>query len=388
MVTLKIRKIPLSAIESSLEKRPRMLPNYVYSDRDIAQEEIEKIFCGDFWIPALDTSNMLVNDPLVRVNELGDVTPFSFFGNSLLLARDMNGLSRCFSNICTHWQQRLLCESAANVANTGRIICPLHDRVFDLNGTCAFHKMLIERPSQEDNLQKFQSQELNNLLSFISMGTPIALSEFLLPLDFVGILGFLKNARRVRQKRTDKRILAGNWKQHCLLFLDQHHVGSIHPSLSKLIMPESYHETLYKDVALQWAYARDPAMGIDQKLFSEEFREENKICNDQKVFAIWWFIFPSTCILVFSWGVAIYCFFPHGDDPTKTKGYWIQYSTNIAKFKRRHVDWHHQDVNEEDIYQTKFMDTPNLLSQCPPRFTEQEACAHWFQRRYIEALLE
>ena len=98
------------------------VPYWVYSDRELYDEEQERIFRGDTWtflcmeaeLPAAGT---------FRTSNLGDMP--------VVVTRDANGVIHAFENRCAH-RGSLLCLKERGEAR--EIVCVYHNWTYDLAG--------------------------------------------------------------------------------------------------------------------------------------------------------------------------------------------------------------------------------------------------------------
>ena len=98
------------------------VPYWVYSDRELYDEEQERIFRGDTWT-FLCMEAELPTPNSFRVSNLGEMP--------VVVTRDANGVVHAFENRCAH-RGSLLCLKERGEAR--EIVCVYHNWTYDLTG--------------------------------------------------------------------------------------------------------------------------------------------------------------------------------------------------------------------------------------------------------------
>ena len=99
----------------------RHLPGYMYTSRDIFDEEIDKIFMKDWLCVA-------------RVEQFpkkGDYKALRIAGEPVIIARNDKGKLNAFSNVCKH---RGVEVAPVGTGNAKEFSCPYHGWLYDLDG--------------------------------------------------------------------------------------------------------------------------------------------------------------------------------------------------------------------------------------------------------------
>ncbi|MEM7189065.1 MAG: aromatic ring-hydroxylating dioxygenase subunit alpha [Pseudomonadota bacterium] len=99
----------------------RGLPNEFYTDPEVFQLEIQRVFFRNWAAMGFMTD----------VPEPGWVKPVTFLGQPLLMVRDREGQLRVFQNICRH-RGMILVEEPGPIARAIR--CPYHSWSYELTG--------------------------------------------------------------------------------------------------------------------------------------------------------------------------------------------------------------------------------------------------------------
>jgi len=99
----------------------RGLPNAFYTDRDVFEQETERVFFRNWAALGFVTD---APNP-------GDARPLTFLGQPLVMVRDHDGTLRVFQNICRH-RGMILVREPGPIARVIR--CPYHSWSYELSG--------------------------------------------------------------------------------------------------------------------------------------------------------------------------------------------------------------------------------------------------------------
>jgi choline monooxygenase len=367
-------------------RRAEGLPSAAFTDPAFLRRELETIFTTSWLLVPQRTAAEIRDDPrsladLVR--RRGARAPVSLLDRPMFLQRDWKGILRAFPNVCTHAWHTLVTGAERERA----IVCPQHGRRFDTTGKYlsqpGFDGAVPGFPRACDDLQAMPTHEWHDLL-FASLGTPrMSAREWLAPIQ-KSVAGLPMDRLKRQGQVGELRELAGNWKQHAWNYMDSSHIPFIHSrpgGLSEAIDLDSYQTELHGHAALQWAYARDPAHGFDPATLPKRFRSGN-----QRVFALWWFVFPNLTLNFYPWGLSVNCYAPVPTDPQKTIFLWYQWSWNEQKYRERDEIWQMKAVDDEDVDALGQV-SRGVTSGFAPRgrfVPTTEAGPHWFHRRVYE----
>jgi choline monooxygenase len=232
----------------------------------------------------------------------GSVAPFRQIagceGEPLLLTRDAAGALRCLSNVCTH-RGNLVC-SAPGAADTLR--CRYHGRRFGLDGR--FLAMpefagVADFPAAADDLPALPLASFGPLL-FTAIDPLFAFDELIAPLcaQLAGLplerLAFDPAGSRDYQ-------VAASWALYVDNYLEGFHIPFVHPELARSIEYASYSSELHPYAVLQVA---DSAPG--EPAFA-----------GTSIAACYWFLFPTTMLNFYPWGLSINIVVPLAVDRTR-----------------------------------------------------------------------
>ena len=156
----------------------------------------------------------------IMLPNVGDYHVLEWMNGAKVLVRNKDGIE-LLSNICRHRQSLLL----RGRGNTSNIVCPVHRWTYDMNGTLLGAPKFSENPCL--NLGSTPLQSWNGLL-------------FTGKRDVAGDmahLGVLKNfdfSGHVLE-RVQIEEYACNWKTFIEVYLEDYHVETYHPGLSKFV---------------------------------------------------------------------------------------------------------------------------------------------------------
>lgn len=359
-------------------RKAESLPSTSFVDPRFLELEMNTIF-ERTWVLL---SPQITADPSSRV-------PFSLLGRPLFRQRDpSNGLT-CFPNVCTHaWHQLVEVPSMG-----GSIICPQHGREFGIDGRFRTHRgfeNLEDFPRESDSLRKFPVESWGPF-SAVCLGEPLAAFDKIVTVVKDSIPGIDPGAFKYQQVAYEVREVDGNWKQHAWNYMDNYHVRFVHKGpggLSDAIDLASYRTELYKDIALQWAYARNPDRGFRPEQLASRFRDPKH--PDRRVFALWWFIFPNLALNFYPWGLSVNQYVPIPGNPQRTEFHWYQYALEDGKFQHRERFWLNEQVDAEDLEAIGLVSRGARSGYAPRgRFAPREETGpHWFHRLVYTTMFE
>jgi glycine betaine catabolism A len=205
----------------------RTLPAGAYADPEVLEWEVENIFRST-WVC------------VGRLDELlgpGQIRAIEVVGESVLLARDSDGLLTAFSNVCRHRGHELAPEGAALDARSIR--CPYHAWSYRFDGS------LRAAPTFAQT-QGFDMSEFPLLsLKVASFGGWVWVDLSGQAPDIEAHFGNLKEiiapyqTESIRTAATHSYVVDANWKIIVENYNECYHCSSIHPELCEVTPPES-----------------------------------------------------------------------------------------------------------------------------------------------------
>ena len=201
------------------EQRERYsLVREFYTDPDIYERDIERIFLRS-WLYAGHQSE--IPDP-------GDWFLFEFAGESIIIARGLDGEIRAMLNVCRHRGSRICLERSGC---SKRLICRYHGWTYDLDGKLAGASRMNEDFDKSGvSLKRIHAELLDGLI-FVNFADQPAdfgavrdgLADCLRPYD-------LANAK-VAHRQTYP--IAANWKLAVENYCECYHCAPAHPEYSR-----------------------------------------------------------------------------------------------------------------------------------------------------------
>lgn len=226
----------------------------------------------------------------------------------LVLTRDERGLVRALSNVCTH-RGALVCTERGQ---SGTLRCAYHGRRFALDGkllSMPEFEGVVGFPSPADDLERIACERWRGLW-FASLAPSLGFDEFARELERrVGWME-LERAKLDRRRSRDFTVRA-HWALYCENFLEGFHVPYVHPKLSSAIDFASYRTELAEHGSVQIALARDGEAAFDPPATSPD--------RGLRVAGYYFFLFPTTLINVYPWGVSLNVVQPLAIDRTRVR---------------------------------------------------------------------
>ena len=276
------------------------LPSAEYHDPDRYHRQLRRVFarCWHF-VPGVE-----------ELKAPGHVRPFSLLEGSLdeplLLTRDQDGVLHCLSNVCTH-RGALVVEGEAHRHG---LRCRYHGRRFGLDGrfvSMPEFEGVEDFPSTCDDLPELPLERrgplhftsLDPLCDFSDWIGPVEERTSFLPLD------------EARLDREGVRVydLDAHWALYVDNYLEEFHIPYVHGrSLAGL----EYQD--YRTERFQWGNLQ---LGVGKE--GEPAFELPRDHPDagQHVSAYYFWLFPSTMLNFYPWGLSLNVVAPRG--PTRTR---------------------------------------------------------------------
>jgi len=286
-------KLALFNVELPLE-RAKTIPSLWYYDPEIYQAEIKQTFLQN-WIWAGRTG---------QLPEPGTFFTFDIGPEPILVAKDKEGASRAFSNVCRHRAARVM-PTACGRANYFQ--CRYHGWTYDLSGKLKGVPEFdgVENFFREENsLPLWKLSQWKDFLFVNGSQSPAqSLSDFLYPFsDRVGSLA-LDQMKFVGRKEYELRC---NWKVFVDNYLDGgYHVNTLHPTLAGVINYAEYRTEIARQTAVQVSplrvAAKDPTLG--------EVRGGEA--------AYYWWVYPNLMFNIYEGLMDINVVLPLGPDRCK-----------------------------------------------------------------------
>jgi Rieske 2Fe-2S family protein len=205
----------------------RTLPAIAYTSQEVFDWELEALFAST-WVC------------LGRVDETlapGQVRALAISGESVLVARDSDGVVRVFSNVCRHRGHEL--APVGEPFDARMIRCPYHSWSYRLDGSLRSAPTLTRSPDFDASdypLIEMRSQTSGGWLwADISSSAPPLEDHFGNLWDLIAPY----ETERLRTAATHDYLVRANWKTVVENYNECYHCSTIHPELCRVTPPDS-----------------------------------------------------------------------------------------------------------------------------------------------------
>lgn len=227
-------------------------------------------------------------------------------GEELLLVQSPSG-PRLLSNVCTHRGMLL----ALDRQHASQIRCGYHGRCFGLDG--GFKSMpefdsAKDFPRPEDSLKTYALEDWQQML-FFKLSPSMSFKDWTQGLERVAFLDFTKAKARPELDRD--YIVEANFLLYCDNYLEGFHIPFVHPGLNQVLDYHSYRTELLPWGTLQVGLANSADIAF-------ELPDDHPDAG-QRVAAYYFFLFPSTMINVYPWGISWNFVEPMAVDKTRVR---------------------------------------------------------------------
>lgn len=231
----------------------------------------------------------------------------------LLLTRDKDDRLHLLSNVCTH-RGALLCEEAAALDG---LRCRYHGRRFDLEGrylSMPEFEGAESFPSPADDLPRVGFACWGKLI-FASLEPAFPFGE--LVAEMGARVGWLPFGQAVFDPaRSRDYVVDANWALYCDNYLEGLHIPFVHVALLGALDYGAYRTEVYRWASLQVGAAAGSDVPFDIPPSSPD--------RGRRIAAYYWWLFPTTMINVYPWGLSINLVQPLAPDRTRvTYRTWV-----------------------------------------------------------------
>ena len=271
------------------------LPSRFYTDPALLEASREGLFART-WHMAVDVT---------RVRTPRKAVPFTFLegflDEPLLLTRDEEDRVHCLSNTCTH-RGNILVESETE----GRTLrCRYHGRRFGLDGRFVSMPEFEDAeafPSPSDDLPRVPLATWGPL-GFVALDPAVPFDEAFAPIrERLAWLPLEKLA--FDPSRSREYLVQAHWALYVDNYLEGFHIPYIHAGLAEALDYGAYRTEVFDWSVLQTGVAKGG---------EETFPHD----GGERVAAYYWWLFPSTMINVYPWGISVNVIRPLGVDRTR-----------------------------------------------------------------------
>lgn len=283
-------------------RRAHTPPPELYTSPDIFERTTERVLRPGWHMT-----------PGLRGNEIGEALPFELLPGvvraPLAMVRGSDGVVRCLSNVCTH-RANLVVDAPGCVR---ALRCRYHGRRFSLEGrfvSMPEFEGAEDFPTPADDLPNVALDSLGPI-SFASLDPKVRFSKLVAPIR--NRLAFAPwNELRLAGERTYE--VAAHFALYIENYLEGFHVPFVHPGLAQELDYASYRTELFEHASLQIGVAKrgDSAFALSAGHPDAELN----------VAAYYFYVFPTTMVNVYPWGVSMNAIEPRSIDRTA-----IRYAT-------------------------------------------------------------
>lgn len=284
----------------------------------------------------------------------------------VLFTRDAEGTHRALSNACSH-RGHLLVDPDQPARPLARLRCGYHGRRFDLSGRAQASPGF---PVLEGCDQPPVASETRGPLTFAAIDPLVSLEDWLAPARDLLDLEALGPRAHAEDRSFD---IAAHWALYVDNYLEGLHIPFVHPALARAVDLERYEVHRLPQGVLQLGL---PPGGREGAL---------TLANGRRVEAAWLWLFPTTMINVYPWGVSLNIVQPRAGGTCR-----VLYRSFVSDPSRRDqgagADLHKVEA-EDQAAVTRVQRGLAARSWRPGRYApEHERGTHHFHRLLAEAL--
>ena len=263
-------------------------PGWLYTDPEITQRLTDRVLARS-WRPVAHDSDLRVP---------GSTLPLTFLegclNEPLVLTRDWQDQIHCLSNVCTHRAMTLVEHAGCEK----KLTCRYHGRQFDMDGvfrSMPEFKACQHFPRPDDNLRQIPCAAWQGL-RFASLDPEHTLEQLTQEMDArVNFLPF--SQARFDPTRARDYLVRANWALYVENYLEGFHIPFVHASLAQALDYAAYEHELYPLASLQLGVAS----GGDDTFDIPHGHPD----HGRNIAAYYYWLFPTTMINVYPWGVSL-----------------------------------------------------------------------------------
>ena len=295
--------------------RASTLPAWVYADPEVFRASRERVF-APAWQLVTDTD---------RLRAPGHVLPFTLheglLDEPLMTVRDRDDRLHCLSNVCTH-RGNLVAEHEG-IESVLR--CRYHGRRFALDG--AFLSMPeFEQaegfPTPADSLPHVPFAVWEKFL-FAALAPECRFEELVGPLE-ARCAGLPISRAMFDPTRSRDYLVRAHWALYVENYLEGFHLPYVHAGLSQSLDYGAYRTELFDRSSLQVGIAQGGEDVLDLPAGSPD--------AGQGVAAYYFWIYPTTMINVYPWGLSLNVVRPQAVDLTRVS--FLSYVWDASRLDR------------------------------------------------------
>jgi choline monooxygenase len=277
-------------------ERASTLPKEVYTSAESYRAQVERIFARSWHFVGLRSGPDGLSPAVLGAGSLDEPVILSRSGGALA----------CFSNVCTH-RGAILLEQPCPIQN---LRCRYHGRRFDPSGrflSMPEFEGALGFPSDRDHLPGIAIGSWGPLV-FASLEPAVPFEQAIAPI--AERLAFFEPESLPHTETIDYPI-AAHWALYCDNYLEGFHVPFVHPGLARAIDYDTYTVETFDHASLQMGTATDPETAFALP--------EGHPDRGRPVGAYYFFLFPSTMINLYPWGLSLNVVEARGHSETRVR---------------------------------------------------------------------
>ncbi|MCA9736582.1 MAG: aromatic ring-hydroxylating dioxygenase subunit alpha [Gemmatimonadota bacterium] len=314
-------------------RRAWTTPSATYGDPAAFERQRERVFARSWqWVADAD-----------RVKAPGHVLPFTLLegclDEPLVLACGEDGRTRCLSNVCTH-RGALVVEGEGHVH---ALRCRYHGRKFGLDGRFASMPEFEGAegfPCASDDLPALPLERFGPLW-FSALDPAVSFAEWIEPVR--ARTAFLPWERAVFDASTAREYyLDAHWALYVDNYLEEFHIPYVHGGSLQGLDYGAYHTECFDHGNLQIGVGREGEPALDLPADHPN--------AGTRVAALYFWLFPSTMLNVYPWGLSLNVIEPLG--PSRTRVRFRPYVWDASRRAGVGGDLHRVEMEDEEIVES------------------------------------
>lgn len=281
-------------------RRARTIPSRVYTDPSLFALQRERVLARAWLFAGLAE----------QLKEPGHVLPIELPGvaEPVLLVRDQQDRLRAMSNVCTH-RGNLVCGGEQT---TNQLRCRYHGRRFALDGRMTHAPEfdgVLDFPAPSDDLPPVPFAAWNGVL-FAGVAPACGFEDWVAPLR--SRLDPLPWAfAKLDLSSARDYVVCAHWALYVENYLEGFHIPYVHASLSGALDYGAYTNELYPWGTLQLGIASSGEAAFELPPAHPD--------AGRRVAAYYYWLYPSTMVNVYPWGVSLNVVIPIDVNRTKVR---------------------------------------------------------------------
>jgi choline monooxygenase len=277
-------------------------PADLYRDRAWHDAVVERVLARG-WHAVADAADVAAPESALPLTLLPGV-----LDEPLALVRDKDATLRALSNVCTH-RGNLVVQERGPLKT---LRCCYHGRKFRLDGQFASMPGFEDAPDfprASDSLPRCAAATWGPL-AFAAVSPSIDFDELLAPVR--ERLGWMDFASLSRDDAASKDYeIDANWLLYVDNYLEGFHVPFVHPELARTIDVAQYATELLPHGVLQTGIAAEGEPALEPPAGHAD--------HGRRVAGLYWWLFPTTMLNVYPWGLSLNVVQPLGPSRTRVK---------------------------------------------------------------------